>query len=424
MADDLTFKIVLSDDPSNPPAGDRQWRTGQRPPYDGPPVDLDGNTPPTVPRYTSSMLTPQPAGTAAPAGTGIPRYTSSMIQPTGENAGESSGTGIPRYTSSMIQPSGPAATAEAGAARSAIPRYTSSMIAPPAAGGAASTGAAATGAEAGAGAAGAAGAAAAAGPAAIAVVAAEATAESFKKAGKAVEATGESLKMVAGNDTLGLFKKGVEGASDKLEQIGIAGKVAAEGLRLVGTVVTTFADTAQAFIDRGKQLQSYSSDLAQANAMAGVRTLQSDIKEAQATGPATASLTESFSVIENTFREMLLPIKKIVVEVLAGMAKRIADAVEVLSGIATPILELLSSGLKQILSALSAIYEATVGKVVGWLKSLFDLFSSKELDKYDLTKEFFKLAEGQGFGAEDLRRMGQDSAYRQQAMEEPLFGGI
>jgi hypothetical protein len=115
----------------------------------------------------------------------------------------------------------------------------------------------------------------------------------------------------------------------------IVGKVWAAEVRAATAVVTTFTDVVDAFVERGKQLQEFSGELTTANVQADIRSMMADIKEAQELGDSLAQLTDAQSRASNEIRELLLPIKKVVTEVLAGMLQTIVDViVDVKAGIA------------------------------------------------------------------------------------------
>lgn len=102
------------------------------------------------------------------------------------------------------------------------------------------------------------------------------------------------------------------------EALGILGDTA-------GKVVGAFFTLTNSAIQRGKELSYLSAELSVAGAQADVRKLMGDIKESQELGPSLAQLTDGQSRLDNTLREILLPIKKWVMEKLAGIMDRLAD---------------------------------------------------------------------------------------------------
>ena len=171
---------------------------------------------------------------------------------------------------------------------------------------------------------------AAAGPVGVAVAAALAAVAINKavheKAREGIEDLGAAAKGVAGNDGMGLLKKGSEATAAALARTGPAGMMMAESVRTATAAVTTFQETIDSFVARGKELQAYDARLAGANAAADVRSLQRDIREAEQTGAALARLTDAQSRLDANFSEALLPVKAALAEILANMVEPLAAA--------------------------------------------------------------------------------------------------
>ena len=174
----------------------------------------------------------------------------------------------------------------------------------------------------------------AAGPVGAAVVAAPVIADAvgrlmakpFERAKDGVEALGAAARDVAGNDGIGLFKKGTAAAADGLEALGPGLYVAAAQVRLAGAAVATFQETVTAFVARGRELAAYDARLAGANATADVRGLQRDIREAERTGEALARLTDAQSRLDANFSEAILPVKMLLIDLLTAIAEPVAAA--------------------------------------------------------------------------------------------------
>lgn len=151
----------------------------------------------------------------------------------------------------------------------------------------------------------------------------------FEKARQAIDGFSNAAKDVANNDAFSLFQKYEEGVASTLESaVPILGTVVAEQIRTVSALTGAFKNAADAFIARGKQLQAYDGRLANANAQADVRSLMRDIREAEQTGPNLSRLTDASSRVENNLAEALLPIKELIVSVLAAIADPLADATD------------------------------------------------------------------------------------------------
>lgn len=84
----------------------------------------------------------------------------------------------------------------------------------------------------------------------------------------------------------------------------------------------------ESFIQRGKELSVYSGPLSMANSMASVKSTMADIREAREMGPGTARLTTASNDIWIEIRDLLLPLKKVVVENLADIVSGISALIE------------------------------------------------------------------------------------------------
>lgn len=172
--------------------------------------------------------------------------------------------------------------------------------------------------------------AAAGGPVGLAAAAVGVAEEIKKKITQApidgINALADAAKMAAGNDGMGLFKKGAEAATGALEKIPVAGEAIALPFKVATAAATALADVAGVFVARGRALSGYSGELAGSAARADVADLTADIREAQVLGPDTARLMDTMTDLNQMVREGLLPIKQIVVEVLAGTLTDVKEA--------------------------------------------------------------------------------------------------
>lgn len=198
--------------------------------------------------------------------------------------------------------------------------------------------------------AGAAGMAAAAGPAAIAVLAVKQikddianAAEHYNditgmmpgllgkavnwgatKVGDVVRSPGQISKFGAdvtataaeGNNAVAVGKV-YTGLSDVAEKMPIFGAQLKLVSDTAGQVVASFHTVVEAFLARGKELSGYNPDLAISYAQADVKMLMADIREANQLGPGIARMNDTWTKFSLELREMLLPIKKFLVENLA-----------------------------------------------------------------------------------------------------------
>lgn len=123
-------------------------------------------------------------------------------------------------------------------------------------------------------------------------------------------AAGQAAKSLAGNDGFGMVATVADRTADKLDNLGLGGKLAAEGLKTLSTTMRVYNETVGAFTARGKELSGYNPLIAQAQAQADVRRLMSDVSEANKLGEKYAKLIESQSKMDARLQEALLPLKE------------------------------------------------------------------------------------------------------------------
>ena len=118
----------------------------------------------------------------------------------------------------------------------------------------------------------------------------------------------------------------------------------------VGVVVTGFAalgkatyDLTQSFTERGKALAEFSPELAGASAGADIRSMMADMRKAQELGPSIARMIDAQSEASDELRELLLPIKKAIVEDLATILKEVNEKIKEYKPILAAISELIAT---------------------------------------------------------------------------------
>ena len=174
---------------------------------------------------------------------------------------------------------------------------------------------------------------------AIAQAAGQAVAGGLNAARGGVETAGHVTADLARNDFMGAFTKSVDAAGDTLKKIPVVGEPAAAALGLVVQPIKSFGEVVNAFVERGREIGKYSGPLATANAMADVRSLLGDIREAQTVGPEQARLTDASSKIWDDIRRDFEPVKKVVIGALADFLQWLEPIVreqlpEAIAGIA------------------------------------------------------------------------------------------
>jgi hypothetical protein len=150
---------------------------------------------------------------------------------------------------------------------------------------------------------------------------------SIESVGAAAKSASEEMRRLASNDNLGALTSSVTKAAEGFAALVPGWDLMAASVRSAVGVVTAFRDTVEGFVARGRQLAGLSGPLAGAGARAEVREFMADVREAEELGPGMARLTDVQSELAADLREMLLPIKKFVIEVLADFLEWLRGAV-------------------------------------------------------------------------------------------------
>ncbi len=148
----------------------------------------------------------------------------------------------------------------------------------------------------------------------------------FKRASNATAAIGTAASATAGNKAVPALVEGIGAAASGLARMGPYGRAAAAALGAVTVAVTAFKATVDAFVARGRELSGYNGNLAATSAMADVRKMGSDLREADVLGDKFAKLIEAQSKSEAIWSEILLQIKGPILEVLTTSLKTANEA--------------------------------------------------------------------------------------------------
>jgi hypothetical protein len=147
-------------------------------------------------------------------------------------------------------------------------------------------------------------------------------------AGKAAAQIGGQLASSVGSAA------GIEGIGGVISSVAAlaaaAGPAAAivAAFAMAGAAVYAFTKTVNSFVERGQELAKYSAPLSAAGARSEIRDIMADIREANALGDDIARLTDAQSELWTDVRDLLLPIKRAIVEELADALEGIRNFVE------------------------------------------------------------------------------------------------
>jgi len=131
-------------------------------------------------------------------------------------------------------------------------------------------------------------------------------------------ANNTATPIAAQNDYWAVFDGHLQATSAALEKVPLTGEALAAAFDAAVAPVRAFHDVVEAFVARGRELQAFSAELSAAGALADVRSTLADIHEAQELGPELARMTDAQSRLSDELRELLLPVKKFLVENLAA----------------------------------------------------------------------------------------------------------
>lgn len=95
----------------------------------------------------------------------------------------------------------------------------------------------------------------------------------------------------------------------------------------IAALTYAFTKATQHFIERGRELEKYSPELAGAGARQSVRDVQTDVREAQKLGPAYAGLSDQWGELKMTLNEVLMPLKEFFVESLTMGIRLLNDII-------------------------------------------------------------------------------------------------
>ncbi|HEX4610964.1 MAG TPA: hypothetical protein VH092_22430 [Urbifossiella sp.] len=214
--------------------------------------------------------------------------------------------------------------------------------------------------------------AAAGGPIGLAIAAAGLKDQVVQGAVDGIKGLGTEAKKLAGNDGFGLLQDGANATGKLLGMIPIVGAPLGDAFKIATAGVNAFRDTAYAFADRGRELAGYNGYLATSEANREVSGIRSDIREADETGLSLSILTDAITRMEAAMRELWLPIKSFVVDVLAGTVLIVEDVAKaILEFIAAIAPEKIAEYARKLLEAMKG--EPTDDILQDWLRATDNL---------------------------------------------------
>jgi hypothetical protein len=152
--------------------------------------------------------------------------------------------------------------------------------------------------------------------------------ESFERARSVATATGQLGASIASNDMRAVAGEVAQGMSSLAKEVPVVGHVLGQMADTGIAFVDSWNKVIDAFLTRGRELAPYSQSLTEATTTADLRSMMADMREADQLGPSLSRLTDAQSRLVNEFRELVLPIKEVVVNGLAFYLERIVQQLE------------------------------------------------------------------------------------------------
>ena len=244
---------------------------------------------------------------------------------------------------------------------------------------------------------------------------ADAAAKAVAAVADGVRATAERLgdvgSRLAKNDNLGALTSAADGAAAALGKIPIVGQAMEAELKAATAVVRAFFDVTQAFVDRGKELQGYSADLSASNARADINKIFQDMREAQELGPEIARLQDGQVQFENAMRELLLPMKRAMLEVMIPIMEKLPT-------IAEKAVELTVETAKAPLEIQKLIWALLSKDLPGFSEQFAKIFG--KVDEISRPKD--GLSDLESIGEEQFRQGNSGSRRRIRVAVDPVLG--
>jgi hypothetical protein len=253
--------------------------------------------------------------------------------------------------------------------------------------------------------------------------------EGFEDARKGAQYLGAQTRALAGNDGIGLISNAADRAADQLDKIPIVGKAMAAAVQATIEPLRQLDQASRAFVARGHELAQYDERLSLATAMAEVRQVKADIREAERTGGAVARVVDAQSRLDVAFQDALVPLKTVVADRLADLTNKVTLLVEVGGRVVEVVVNRLPS-IESTLAAVSSLLGGVVpgaGIAIDKIKDAVkvleeDAKRQRDEEEEKLMNQFFDAVDALGLRPADPNTAIID-AQRGQVLGIPLLGG-
>lgn len=205
---------------------------------------------------------------------------------------------------------------------------------------------------------------------------------------------------------------------------GVAGisAIAAPVAIAVGAIAAltyAFTKATQHFIERGRELEKYSPELAGAGARQNIRDVQTDLREAQRMGGAYAGLSDQWGELKMILNELFLPFKQAIVESLTLGVRLFTDMIELIK----PFIELAGGVLSMLGKVLHYLYDSALAGIEALIAIRDKLLGTTKTELPDPLKMFLNDATNQNGGARN-RQADPLQRAADQRLNIPAFAGL
>lgn len=205
----------------------------------------------------------------------------------------------------------------------------------------------------------------------------------FDKVSAATRAVADSMNALARNDNLEAVAGAADRTAEALGKIPVVGQVLESGIKMVTGAFRAARDVVESFVERGRQLSQYSAKLSMADAMSDIREMMSDIREAREVESGTAQLTDSWGELKSMLREILLPMKRFLVEFLAALVTDIAQGIKAMLPVLKAIVEAVVTAGELTLDAVAFQWGKMADTFERGTKRVIDALTKTEKDIHD-----------------------------------------
>lgn len=199
----------------------------------------------------------------------------------------------------------------------------------------------------------------------------------------------------------------------------------AAAVTVVGITAAASMQFAKSMSERARELSAYSGQIAMSVAMAEVRQIQADIREAQILGSRYSDITDSWSRFQVSIQEFMIPIKKVLLDIATPLMEWLNKLLDTGTGITSQILNYADTFARFWGNAIIFDWKAAQDALEEGKKAAMAI-ANRHKDKADLELEWLKQFFAFADNAPHMWPRGADALdkARDQKLNIPAFAGI